>query len=51
MKKYTIVYSASTRPTLIEYDRVETEDLAALLRTEKYNCMSWFVFEGWPDTV
>ena len=46
MKQYTIVYSIG-RDSAVQYDRVETEDLSALLK-EDYNCNCWFVFEGWP---
>jgi hypothetical protein len=53
MKKYTIVYSYVTRRgttsfTAVEKDRIETDDLAKLIATEKYDGCVNFIFEGWP---
>lgn len=51
--KYTVVYSewhhrGSMRGSMTRFDRVKTEDLAMLLKDEKYDGNVWFVFEGWP---
>jgi hypothetical protein len=51
--KYTVVYGewysrGSMRGSVTKFDRVETEDLAMLLKNEKYDGNVWFVFEGWP---
>lgn len=52
-KKYTIVYSecgnrGSVRFAITKFDRVLTNDLKAVLASEKYDAYTWFVFEGWP---
>ena len=53
MKKYTIVYGewfsrGSHRGSITTYERVETNNLAELLKQDKYDGNVWFVFEGWP---
>lgn len=53
MKKYTLIYGSPIgRGTMhvmrIGLDRVETEDIAALLKNEKYNGNVYYVFEGHP---
>lgn len=53
MKKYTIIYSevgqcGSHSYSIIKFDRIETDNLAELLKQEKYISNTWFVFEGWP---
>ena len=54
MKKYTIVYGewfniGSQRHSLVKYERVETDDLANLIKTEeRFDCNTHFIFEGWP---
>lgn len=53
MKKYTIVYAVffnvgSHRHSTTRFDRVETDNLSALLEQDKYNANTWLVFEGWP---
>ena len=53
MKKYTIVYSeywgrGSQRHSVVRSDRIETDNLSGLIATEKYDCNTHFIFEGWP---
>lgn len=51
--KYTIIYShgwmsGSHYHAVTKSDRVLTNDLAELLKTDKYAGNVWFVFIGWP---
>jgi hypothetical protein len=52
MKKYTIVYghyfqTGTHTSSVTRFDRVETDNLIELLKSDKYNCAVWFVFDGW----
>lgn len=50
MKKYTIFYwapSSGYNDAELGYDKVEAEDAATLLKSEKYKS-AFVICEGWP---
>ena len=53
MKKYTIVYTVlvgcgNMRKTVVQFDRIETDDLSKFISGEKYDGVVSIIFEGWP---
>jgi hypothetical protein len=56
-KKYTIIYSVEvgstigTRFCIPTLEHVETDNLAELIRQEKYDCMTHFIFDGWIEST